>query len=264
MSDATRIMRVADAFAMKRGGRLAEVQLAYETWGERNASDSNSILLFTGLSPSAHAASCGDDETPGWWEWMIGPGKPIDTNVYHVICVNPLGSCFGSTGPASPDPETGRPYGPAFPELSIEDMARTAHALVGLLGIECLHTVVGVSLGGMTALAYAIEFADQVEQLVVVCSAMRAEASAIAARSLQREIIRSDPAWHDGWYEPGMGPDNARAVSGSSFRSSPIWMQTRASLSVASMPIVTFIFRAAWTGSTYPSSAAPTKRRWRA
>ena len=229
MSDATRIMRVADRFAMKRGGCLTEVQLAYETWGERNEHDSNSVLLFTGLSPSAHAASSPDDERPGWWEWMIGPGKPIDTDVYHVICVNPLGSCFGSTGPASINPETGRPYGPDFPELCIEDMARSAHALVDLLGIERLHTVAGVSLGGMTALAYAIEFADQVEQLVSISSAMRAEASAIAIRSLQREIIRSDPAWKQGWYFPEAGPVDgmrlARKLGIISYRSAEEWRQ---------------------------------------
>jgi homoserine O-acetyltransferase len=229
MSDAARIVRVADDFAMKRGGCLAEVQLAYECWGERNRDGSNVVLLFTGLSPSAHAASCTEDSTPGWWEWMIGPGKPIDTEVYYVICVNALGSCFGSTGPASVNPETGRPYGPDFPELSIEDMARSAHALMELLGIDSLHTVVGVSLGGMTALAYAIEFAAHVEQLVVISSAMRAEAAAIAVRSLQREIIRSDPAWQDGWYFPEPGPVNgmrlARKLGIISYRSAEEWRQ---------------------------------------
>lgn len=229
MTNASRILRVADRFAMKRGGSLPEVQLAYETWGKRNALDNNSILLFTGLSPSAHAASSPEDQAPGWWEWMVGPGKPINTDIYHVICVNPLGSCFGSTGPASVNPDTGRPYGPDFPELSIEDMSRSAHTLVELLGIQRLHTVMGVSLGGMTALAYAIEFADQVEQLVSLCSAMRAEALAIAIRSLQREIIRNDPAWNGGHYYPGAGPVNgmrlARKLGITSYRSALEWRE---------------------------------------
>ncbi len=229
MTDATRIMRVADNFAMKRGGVLPEVQLAYETWGERNARDNNSILLFTGLSPSAHAAASPEDPAPGWWEWMVGPGKPVDTTIYHVICVNPLGSCYGSTGPASTNPATGQPYGPDFPGLSIEDMSRSAHALVSLLGIRQLHTVMGVSLGGMTALAYAIEFADHVEQLVSICSAMRAEASAIAIRSLQREIIRNDPAWMGGRYTPDAGPVEgmrlARKLGIISYRSAQEWRE---------------------------------------
>ncbi len=227
MSDAVKIMPVADRFAMKRGGWLPEVQLAYETWGERNANDSNAILVFTGLSPSAHAASSTADPTAGWWEWVIGPGKPIDTDTYHVICVNSLGSCFGSTGSASVNPASGRPYGPDFPELSIEDIARSAHALVELLGVKRLHTVVGVSLGGMSALAYAIEFADQVEQLVSISSAMRAEAAAIAVRSLQREIIRNDPAWQQGRYYPGAGPVDgmrlARKLGIITYRSAEEW-----------------------------------------
>lgn len=220
-------MHVADHFAMKRGGSLPEVQLAYETWGERNAGDTNSILLFPGLSPSAHAASSATDPTAGWWEWAIGPGKPIDTDTYHVICVNSLGSCYGSTGPASLNPVSGRLYGPDFPELSIEDIARSAHGLIERLGIKRLHTVVGASLGGMAALAYAIEFPDQVEQLVSISSAMRAEAAAIAVRSLQREIIRSDPAWKKGRYYPGTGPIDgmrlARKLGIISYRSAEEW-----------------------------------------
>jgi homoserine O-acetyltransferase len=229
MSDATRIMRIAGRFDMKRGGCLHDVQLVYETWGRRNERDSNSVLLFTGMSPNAHAASSPHDGRPGWWEWMVGSGRPIDTDLYHVICVNPLGSCFGSTGPASIDPATGQPYGPDFPELCIEDMARSARALIASMGIERLHTVLGVSLGGMTALAYAIEFPDQVEQLVSICSAMRAEASAIAVRSLQREIICSDPAWRAGYYYPDPGPLDgmrlARKLGIITYRSAAEWRQ---------------------------------------
>lgn len=228
-SAARRIIRIADDFRLQRGGTLAEVNLAYETWGRRNEHDNNSVLLFTGLSPSAHAASSPEDPEPGWWEWMIGPGRPLDTDRYHVICVNSLGSCFGSTGPASIDPATGRPYGCDFPELSIEDIARAAHELVKLLGIGRLHTVMGASLGGMAALAYALEFPHAAERLVSLCAAMRAEPAAVALRSLQREIICADPAWHNGRYEPGAGPLEgmrlARKLGMISYRSAQEWAQ---------------------------------------
>ena len=243
MSGATRYLRVADDFALKRGGHLPEVQLAYESWGSRNEQDSNTILLFTGLSPSAHAASSAEDTAPGWWEWMIGPGKPIDTDRFHLLCVNTLGSCFGSTGPASLNPASNRHYGPDFPELSVEDMARSTQQLIRLLGIDRLHTVIGASLGGMTALAYAIEFADQVDRLVSVCSAMRAEPSAIAIRSLQREIIRSDPAWLGGRYYPAAGPVTgmrlARKLGLISYRSAQEWSQRfgRERVSEAGRPV---------------------------
>lgn len=213
MPPASRIMRIADDFRFKRGGTLSEVQLAYETWGQRNDEDNNTVLLFGGLSASAHAAASADDPQPGWWDWMIGPGKPIDTNIYHVVCVNHLGSCFGSTSPASLDPQTGLPYALDFPELSVEDMAHSAQALISALGVPALHTVLGVSLGGMVALSYAVAFPGQVERLVSVSSALRAEAAAIAVRSLQREIVRNDPAWRAGRYAGTPGPRNGMRLA---------------------------------------------------
>lgn len=229
MLPATRTVHVADDFPLKRGGKLAQVRVAYESWGERNVQDNNTVLLFTGLSPSAHAASSADDPSPGWWEWLIGPGKPLDTDRFHVVCVNSLGGCFGSTGPASINPRTGRAYGADFPALSIEDIAGAARALVHRLGIERLHTVMGASLGGMAALAYCVEFPQQVDQLVSICAALRAEPAAIAVRSLQRELICADPQWRDGYYPPGAGPVNgmrlARKLGLMSYRSSREWAQ---------------------------------------
>ena len=142
---------------------------------------------------------------------MVGPGQAIDTERFHVICVNSLGSCHGSTGPASPDPRTGRPYRLSFPVLTIEDIATAAHEAVKALGIPRLRAVVGPSLGGMTALAYAMLFPGDLEALVVISGAARATPFAIAIRSLQREAIRSDPGWLGGDYPPGAGPVTGHA-----------------------------------------------------
>lgn len=225
---ATRLVALPGPFRMRRGGTLPLVHIACERWGELAPSRDNVVLLFTGLSPSAHAASSPEDPTPGWWEYMIGPGRPIDTRRWHVVCVNSLGSCFGSTGPASPDPRTGEPYRLRFPELSIEDIARSAREALRVLGIERVHTVVGASLGGMAALAYAMEFPDEVEHLVAISAAARATPFAIAIRSLQREIIRSDPAWRGGDYPPGQGPRVgmrlARKLGLMSYRSAQEWL----------------------------------------
>jgi homoserine O-acetyltransferase len=212
---------------MHRGGTLPEARIAYESWGELSAERDNAILLFTGLSPSAHAASSADDPTPGWWEFMIGPGKPLDTDRFYVICVNSLGSCFGSTGPASVDPRTGEPYRLDFPELTVEDIAAAGRAVIKALDIPRLHTVVGASLGGMTALAYAVHYPEETGNLVSLCSAAKATPFAISVRSLQREIIRNDPAWMDGNYpsdrEPVEGMRLARKLGLISYRSAEEW-----------------------------------------
>ncbi len=225
----TRIVAINDEFKMWRGGRLPRLELAYESWGERNASDDNTILLFTGLSPSAHAAASEADPESGWWEFMIGPGKPLDSDRYHIICINSLGSCYGSTGPASIDPRSGEPYRLAFPELAVEDIARAADLLLGALGIGRLHTVIGTSLGGMSALAYATMFPGRTTRMINLSSAVHAHAYAIAIRSLQREIIRKDPAWLGGHYaidaEPLEGMRLARKLGLLSYRAADEWEQ---------------------------------------
>lgn len=213
---------------MYRGGTLAQADVAFETWGELTAARDNSVLLFTGLSPSAHAASAPADPKPGWWEDMIGPGRAIDTERHFLICVNSLGSCFGSTGPASTDPETGRPYRLRFPVLSIEDIAAGGAAVVDALGIERLHCVIGPSMGGMTALAFALLYPQRSRNLVLISSAARALPFAIAMRSLQREMIRFDPAWNGGNYSPP-GPEDgmhlARKLGMISYRSAGEWQK---------------------------------------
>lgn len=224
---ATRMLRLDGPFRMRRGGALPYVDMAFETWGELSPARDNAVLLLTGLSPKAHAKSSAEDPSPGWWEEMIGPGNPIDTDRFFVVCVNNLGSCFGSTGPASPNPVSGRAYGLDFPTLTIEDMAAAARGVVQRMGIHRLRAVIGPSLGGMTALAYAVQYPDEVANLVSISSAARVSARAIAVHSLQREAIRCDPAWRDGAYSlenpPVDGMRLARKIGMTSYRSAREW-----------------------------------------
>jgi len=152
MADARHYFELPSPFKMKRGGELHGAQLAYETWGVLNAACDNAVLILTGLSPSAHAASNATDNSPGWWEDIIGPGKAIDTNRWFVICANSLGSCKGSSGPASINPATGKLYRLEFPDLSLEDVGNAGQELARGLGIERLAALVGCSMGGMSAL----------------------------------------------------------------------------------------------------------------
>jgi homoserine O-acetyltransferase/O-succinyltransferase len=197
MPSARKILTVDKPFEMRRGGMLPGVQIAYETWGDLSFCHDNAVLIFTGLSPSAHAASSPEDPSPGWWEDMIGPGRPIDTRSSFVICVNSLGSPFGSTSPASINPMTGEPYRLTFPVLTLEDIARAGHEVVRSFGIKKLAYVIGPSMGGMTVLAYCALFPDEVRNLISISASARSMPFAIALRSLQREIIRRDPAWQD-------------------------------------------------------------------
>ncbi len=214
---------------MRCGGVLPEVDIVYETWGALSSAKDNAVLVLTGLSPGAHARSSAEDPTPGWWEEMIGPGQAIDTNRFHVVCVNSLGSCHGSTGPASIDPRTGERYRLKFPVLTIEDIASAAHAALKEIGLRRLRAVVGPSLGGMTALAFAILFPDDARDLVTISSATRATPFATAIRSLQRECIRSDPEWRKGDYPPERGPETglrlARKLGLITYRSAQEWRQ---------------------------------------
>jgi len=214
---------------MHRGGSIVNPTIAYETWGELNDARDNGVLIFTGLSPSAHAASSPEDPAPGWWEDLIGPGRAIDTRRYFVICVNSLGSCFGSTGPASPNPETGEIYRGTFPVLSLEDVARGGREVVRALGIEKLHATLGPSMGGMTALAFEILFPGLSEGMVVISSGSRSLAFSTALRSLQREMIRRDPNWLGGDYTPDALPISgmrlARKLGMITYRSAEEWRE---------------------------------------
>ena len=223
----TRWFALPSPFPFKRGGTLLGARVAYETWGALSAARDNAILVLTGLSPDAHAASNAGNPAPGWWEWMIGPGKPIDTDRWFVVCVNPLGSCKGSTGAASPDPATGQPYRLAFPDLSIEDIADAAAATVRGLGIERLACVVGNSMGGMTGLSLLARHPGIARDHVNICGAARALPFSIAVRSLQREAIRLDPAWDNGQYDDAHYPESgmriARKLGVITYRSALEW-----------------------------------------
>ena len=228
MTEAIRYFDLPSPFAMKRGGALAGARLAYETWGTLNAARDNAIFILTGLSPSAHAASSPSDPTPGWWEEMIGPGKPIDTDRWFVICANTLGSCKGSTGPASTDPATGDIYKLTFPDLTLEDVANASFELVRGLGIERLACLLGNSMGGMSALAYLAQHPGSVRTHISISTAPQAQPFAIAIRSLQREAIRLDPNWKLGHYDdehyPEAGMSIARKLGVITYRSAMEWV----------------------------------------
>ncbi len=214
-------------FPMWRGGRLSEVTIAYEAWGTLSPAADNAILIFTGLSPSAHAASSEADSSPGWWEYMVGPGKALDSNRFFIVCVNSLGGCYGSTGPTSINPNTGKKFGRDFPVVSVEDIATAGHMLMQELGVERLHTVVGSSMGGMASLVYSVLFPDATRHLISISAAAHALPLSIALRSLQREMIRSDPAWKQGEYaegeEPFRGMAPARKIGLLSYRADDEW-----------------------------------------
>jgi homoserine O-acetyltransferase len=223
----TRFLDLPSPFPMKRGGALHGARIAYETWGEPNAARDNAVLIVTGLSPDAHAASNPGNADPGWWESMIGPGKPIDTGRWYVVCVNSLGSCKGSTGPASINPDTGELYRLDFPELSVEDGADAAHHVARALGIEQLACLIGNSMGGMTALSYLSRHPGSARTHINISGAARALPFSIAIRSLQREAIRLDPKWNEGRYDEASYPESgmrmARKLGVITYRSALEW-----------------------------------------
>ncbi len=229
MTSATQFVTFEGPFHMHRGGVVESPTLAFETWGQLNEAKDNGILILAGLSPSAHASSSAEDPAPGWWEEMIGSGLPFDTDRFFVICVNSLGSCFGSTGPASTNPATGDPYRLSFPVLTLEDIAESAWLVVKHLGVEKLHTVVGCSMGGMSGLALCVRHPEATRRFISVSSATRALPFSIAVRSLQREMIRSDPKWKKGRYKLGKPPITgqrlARKLGMITYRSAEEWIQ---------------------------------------
>lgn len=227
MSTEKPLFHYDQSFPLYRGGELPRLRLAYETWGELNDDASNAILIFTGLSPGAHAASNELDPNPGWWEPMIGPGKAVDSDRFFIICVNSLGSCKGSTGPASIEPGTGQPWRLRFPTLSIEDIAASTRLLLLDLGIKQLDTVIGPSMGGMTALAWLKLFPNATRRMINISSAMASSPYAIAIRSLQREAICTDNNWNNGQYDEETWPEDgmrfARKLGMISYRSAAEW-----------------------------------------
>ncbi len=204
-----------DNLPLQRGGQFGPVTVAYETWGTLNAEGTNAILITHALTGSAHAhdAEHPDDTKIAWWNPLIGPGRPIDTTRYFVICSNVLGSCYGSTGPSSPDPRTERPYGMRFPVITIRDMVHAQHALLDYLGVQELALVVGGSIGGQQALEWAVTYPDMVRKVAVIAATAALTAQAVAFSEVERQAIMADPSWQDGDYAAEQGPTTGLAIA---------------------------------------------------
>lgn len=197
------------------GRTLGPITLAYETYGELNRARDNAVLVLHALSGDAHVAGyhSAEDARPGWWDIMVGPGKALDTRRYLVLCSNIIGGCRGSTGPGSIDPETGQPYGPAFPVVTVRDMVDAQKALVDHLGIDYLRGVIGGSLGGMQALQWAIRYPERVRLAIPIAATSGLSAQAIAFNEVGRQAILSDPDWLAGDYYGRTGPRRGLALA---------------------------------------------------
>jgi homoserine O-acetyltransferase len=207
--------RPPDELALESGATLGPITIAYETCGTLNPDKSNAILICHALSGDAHVAGYhdADDQKPGWWDIMVGPGKGIDTDRYFVICSNILGSCIGSTGPCTYNPQTTDPYALDFPVVTIGDMVNAQKALIDHLGIPVLHAVIGGSIGGMQVLEWCVRFPEMVKSAIPLATTIRHSALAIAFNEVARQAIMADPNWNNGKYYNGSTPDLGLAVA---------------------------------------------------
>ncbi|MBP2217652.1 homoserine O-acetyltransferase [Arthrobacter sp. CAN_C5] len=221
--DGTVQTRSLGPFTCETGGYLPELTLAYETWGTLNADASNAVLIQHALTGSSHVAR-GDSDEDGWWDQLVGPGKTIDTTRYFAVSINMLGGCYGSTGPASLDPD-GVPWGSRFPFLTVRDSVRAEALLADALGIGTWHSVLGGSLGGARALEWALMYPDRVERCAVIACTASSSAEQIAFGQAQLAAIRLDPGFAGGDYYPGSGPTAglglARRIAHITYRSEP-------------------------------------------
>jgi homoserine O-acetyltransferase len=214
----------AEPLSLESGETLGPVTIAYETYGALNRSRSNAVLILHALSGDAHAAGMHRGEKgPGWWDAMIGPGKPFDTNRYFIICSNVIGGCKGSTGPASINPQTGKPYGTDFPFITIADMVDAQRRLIDFLGIEKLLCVSGGSMGGMQALQWVASYPERVRSAIPIATALKHSPQQIAFNEVIRQSIMADPAWREGHYyetgQPEKGLSVARMIGHITFMS---------------------------------------------
>jgi len=207
-------MSFSEPLPLKSGAVLPAYTLAYETYGTLNAERSNAVLVCHALNASHHVAGTHADGSVGWWDNLVGPGKPLDTNRFFVIGVNNPGSCFGSTGPMHTNPATGRPWGADFPVVTVEDWVDAQARLVSALGIETLAAVVGGSLGGMQALAWSLRHPARVRHVVAVATAPNLSAQNIAFNEVARRAIVTDPEFHGGhFYAHGVVPQRGLRVA---------------------------------------------------
>ncbi|HCW93844.1 MAG TPA: homoserine O-acetyltransferase, partial [Flexistipes sinusarabici] len=211
----TQYVTFKDEFFFESGRVLNPITVAYETYGSLNEDKSNAILVCHALTGDHHAAGYNhpDDQKPGWWDNMIGPGKPLDADKYFIISPNFLGSCFGTTGPASIDPATKEPYGLKFPVFTVKDMVKLQKRLIKYLGIEKLKTVIGGSMGGMQALEWAITFPEMVESVIPIATAGRITPMAVAFNTVARMSIMKDPNWNNGNYYGKTPPVDGLAIA---------------------------------------------------
>ncbi len=201
---------------LQSGGAIRDYSLSFETYGTLNAAKTNAVLICHALNASHHVAGiyAGQEKSEGWWDNMIGPGKPVDTNRFFVIGVNNLGSCFGSTGPMHINPDTGKVYGADFPVLTVEDWVNAQARLLDHFGIEVLAAVMGGSLGGMQALSWSLQYPTRVRNAVVVASAPNLNAENIAFNEVARRAIATDPDFHSGFfYEHGVVPKRGLRIA---------------------------------------------------
>jgi len=209
-----RLARLAQPLALEMGGQLAEVTLAYETYGELNAARDNAVLICHALSGDSHVAQHDEADDPGWWDIVVGPGKAIDTRRYFVICANLLGGCRGSTGPGSVNPATGKPFGRDFPTITVGDMVAAQRGLLDQLGIERLLAVVGGSLGGQQALVWGTRYSDRVRGVVALATSARLTSQGLAFDVVGRNAILRDPHFHGGrYYDRPQGPKVGLALA---------------------------------------------------
>ncbi len=209
-------MHFEPPLALQSGASIRDYRLAFETYGTLNADGTNAVLVCHALNASHHVAGvyAGQDKSEGWWDNMIGPGKPVDTDRFFVIGVNNLGSCFGSTGPGDINPDTGRVYGADFPVVTVEDWVNAQALLLDRLGIRRLAAVMGGSLGGMQALSWTLQYPDRVGHAVVVASAPNLTAENIAFNEVARRAIVTDPDFHGGhFYAQGVIPKRGLRIA---------------------------------------------------
>jgi homoserine O-acetyltransferase len=204
-----------DALPLRLGGHLGPVTLAYETWGRLNEAGDNAVLITHALTGNSHAhdPERPDDTKIAWWNPLIGPGRFFDTSRYFVICSNILGGCYGSTGPSSLDPRTGRPYAMSFPVITIQDMVQSQRRLIDHLGVRQLAMVAGGSIGGQQALQWAVAYPELVRKTIVVAATAALTAQAVAFSEVQRQAILLDPRWQGGDYAPEHGPDAGLSIA---------------------------------------------------
>lgn len=203
---------------LNNGSRLGPITLAYETYGTLNEEKNNGVLILHACTGDSHVAGyyrndSNPDAKPGWWDNMVGPGKPVDTNRYFVICSNILGSCGGSSGPCSINPTTDKPYGCSFPMVTIKDMVKAQRELIKHLGIKKIMSLIGGSVGGMQVLRWCVDYPEMVVSAIPLATTTRHSAQAIAFNEVARQAIMSDPDWQEGNYYEGPGPKHGLAVA---------------------------------------------------